>query len=71
MRVGGVVVYHSFMEGCTKPRRPRFLLKHGELRKVFAGTEASSDRTFTVLVDELFTISDGRPTCLFIAMRES
>ncbi|TQV73747.1 methyltransferase domain-containing protein [Aliikangiella marina] len=61
---GGYIVYQTFMEGCEvfgKPKNPRFLLKKGELAKVFAG--------FELLVDKIEYLDDGRPTNIFIARR--
>jgi hypothetical protein len=60
----GVVLYHTFMVGSQafgSPRNPNFLLKPGELATVFSD--------FTVLLDEVVTLADGRPMTMFVARR--
>lgn len=60
----GVVLYHTFMVGSQafgSPRNPNFLLKPGELAAVFSD--------FTVLLDEVVTLADGRPMTMFVARR--
>jgi SAM-dependent methyltransferase len=61
---GGFVVYHQFMIGCQKPRRPRFLLNEGELATTFTSLG------FEVIEDRVFTISDGRPCSWFLARKK-
>jgi len=63
VKPGGFVVFHTFMEGCKKPKKEQFKLKDGELKRVF-GDE------FDVLEDKIFTISDGRPTSWFCARKK-
>ncbi|PID64204.1 MAG: methyltransferase type 11 [Gammaproteobacteria bacterium] len=64
LKPGGVVMYQTFMEGCEKtaigrPRNPAFLLKQGELAGIFAD--------YTVLLDEVAILEDGRSVAEFIA----
>ena len=61
---GGLLVYQTFMLGCEKigrPRNPDFLLKPGELRSVFSG--------FSVLMDDVSYLEDGRPVSAFVAQK--
>lgn len=63
---GGFIVYQTFMQGCEKigsPRNPRFLLQPGELADAFAG--------FTILLDDICHLQDGRPVSAFIARKPS
>jgi tellurite methyltransferase len=66
---GGIVAYHTFMDGCQhtelgRPRNPKFLLADGELARVFA---AAGD--FVVHVDEVIRDEYDRPLSIFIAQR--
>jgi hypothetical protein len=54
-------VYHTFMKGCFKPRRPRFILEPDELRQVFAD--------FKVVEYREAKIEDGRPVQFIIAQK--
>jgi hypothetical protein len=65
IKPGGFIVFHQFMVGCTKPHRPKFLLREGEL----ATEHFSPDHGFRVLQDKIITISDGRPTSYFLAQK--
>ena len=61
---GGYLIYQTFVEGCEvfgKPKRPRFILKYGELASHFS--------SFEILVDKKVILDDGRPTNLFIARK--
>lgn len=60
----GVILYHTFMVGSEafgSPKNPNFLLASGELAAVFSD--------FTILLDEVVTLSDGRPMSLFLARK--
>lgn len=60
----GFLVYQTFLEGSEKfgqPKRPRFLLKYGELAKAFSH--------YRILLDEVEYLEDGRPTNIFIAQK--
>ncbi|MGX5203155.1 methyltransferase domain-containing protein [Aliikangiella sp. IMCC44632] len=60
----GFVAYQTFSEGCEafgKPKNPRFILKNGELAKVFSD--------FKILCDETIWLNDGRPNNVFIAQK--
>ena len=62
---GGYFLMHTFMEGCEKfgsPKKPKFLLKSGELASVFG-------ERWTVLMDEVRPITDGRPLSYFMASK--
>ncbi len=62
--VGGYIVYQTFMQGCEvfgSPKNPRYLLKPGELAREFSD--------FSIVIDEVITLDDGRPTNCFIAQR--
>ena len=66
---GGVIIYHTFMKGCEntevgRPKSPKFLLNEGELRSIF-----ESYGNFTIIHDEIYVLSDGRPTSLFVARK--
>ena len=65
---GGYICYHTFMDGCQdtkigRPRRPQFLLQHGELRNVFSPPE------FDCIMDTIHMLPDSRPTSLFVARK--
>lgn len=64
---GGLLLYHTFMDGCQNigrktPTKPRFLLQNGELATVFKPH-------FDVIVDNIIHLSDGRPTSNFLARK--
>lgn len=59
----GVFLYQTFMEGCELlggPRNPKFLLKQGELARLF--------HPATIIVDDIIYLNDGRPMSAFIAL---
>ncbi len=61
---GGLIGYHTFMQGSEQfgsPRNPKFLLKNGELIETFGG--------FEILLNEVITLADGRPMSHFIAKK--
>lgn len=61
---GGMVAYHTFMQGCEKigsPRNPNYLLKPNELAETFD--------EFIVLQNEVSHLSDGRPVANFVARK--
>lgn len=65
---GGLLLFHTFMEGADKvgrktPTRPRFLLKEGELRTAF-------EEHFIVLEDSILLLPDERPTSCFLAQKK-
>lgn len=63
---GGFILYQTFMQGCEAigtPKNPRFLLKENELNQVFSG--------YTMWLDEIHTLEDGRPVSAFIAQKPS
>ena len=67
---GGFLVFHTFMKGCEntavgRPKRPQFLLNPNELATVFG-----SENGFKVIRDEIFIITDGRPTSFFVAQKQ-
>eukprot|EP01090_Pellita_catalonica_P019024 TRINITY_DN6319_c0_g2_i1.p1 TRINITY_DN6319_c0_g2~~TRINITY_DN6319_c0_g2_i1.p1 ORF type:complete len:245 (+),score=32.60 TRINITY_DN6319_c0_g2_i1:25-735(+) len=69
IRKGGFICFHTFVVGCEKskvgrPKKPRFLLKHDELASIF-----SPQNGWTIMVDDILPIRDGRPTSFFIARR--
>jgi tellurite methyltransferase len=62
----GYIAYQTFSEGCEafgKPKNPRFILKNGELAKVFGH--------FNILCDETIRLTDGRPNNVFIAQKST
>ncbi|WP_373016912.1 methyltransferase domain-containing protein [Thiomicrorhabdus sp.] len=62
VKPGGWIVFQTFAEGAEafgSPKNPNFLLKPGELEQVFAD--------FSVIVDKIDTLPDGRPVASFIA----
>jgi len=64
IKPGGYLIYQTFVEGCEafgKPKRARFILKHGELARIFSHYE--------ILEDSEVLLEDGRPTNLFIARK--
>jgi len=74
LKEGGFVCYHTFMEGCEKfgrPRNPRFLLKHGELSSLYRSLVLSDhpNQHMQIILDQFRPISDGRPTCFFLAQK--
>lgn len=52
---GGFVVFHTFTEPSTKPRKAKHVLRRGELAQVFGDTLG-----WHVLVHEELTLGDGR-----------
>jgi hypothetical protein len=61
---GGMIAYHTFMQGCEKigsPRNPNYLLKPNELAETFD--------EFIVLQNEVSHLSDGRPVANFVARK--
>lgn len=61
---GGYIIYQTFMQGCEQwgsPKNPRYLLKEGELKRQFG--------SFTVLLDDIALLPDGRPTNRFVARK--
>ena len=63
LRPGGVIVYQTFMEGATKPRRAKFKLKPQELAETFPS------QGYRHLLNKVETLSDGRPVSAFIAQK--
>ncbi len=62
----GHIIYQTFMQGCEKfgsPKNPRFLLQQGELARCFS--------SYTICLDQIDYLSDGRPVNSFIAQKES
>jgi len=63
---GGYFLMHTFMEGCEKfgtPKKSKFMLKHNELFHTF-------HKGWTILMNEVRPISDGRPLSYFIAVKD-
>lgn len=61
---GGIIAYHTFMQGCEKigsPRNPNYLLKPNELARVF--------NDYDLLQNKETQLSDGRPVAEFIAQK--
>ncbi len=61
---GGYIIYQTFLQGCEQwgsPKNPRYLLEEGELRRQFG--------SFTVLLDDIALLPDGRPTNRFVARK--
>lgn len=66
---GGLLAYEHFLDGCEEfgsPMNPAQRLRHGELARVFG-----SEHGFTILVDEVAHLLDGRPIARFIARRDT
>jgi hypothetical protein len=66
IRPGGLVVVQTFVEGVEafgSPKNPNFILKRGELAKTFSD--------FTIIVDKIDTLKDGRPVSSFIAQKKT
>lgn len=66
IRPGGLVVMQTFVEGVEafgSPKKPNFILKRGELAKTFSD--------FTIIVDKIDTLKDGRPVSSFIAQKKT
>jgi SAM-dependent methyltransferase len=66
LKPNGIIIYQTFMEGCEKisrPKNPRFLLKHGELASVF--------ENFTIIKNSISYLDDGRPVSAFIAQKNT
>ena len=66
---GGFILYHTFLEGCDKvgnmsPKKPRFILKNGELSSIF-----SEKNGFKICTDTLTYLSDQRPISYFVAYK--
>ena len=60
------VAIHTFLEGAAefgKPKNPDFLLKDSELAERFS--------SWSVLLDQVHTLDDGRPLSLFVAQKVS
>lgn len=66
IRPGGFIVYHTFMEGCLKPRTKKFLLAPGELKAIF-----EQENQFEILEDKVIHLDDGRPTSYFLARKKA
>lgn len=65
LKPGGVILYQTFMQGAEKtavgrPRNPAFLLQPGELADIFS--------EFSILLDEVEQLEDGREVSAFIAV---
>ena len=61
---GGYLVMQAFMQGAEafgSPKNPNFLLAPGELAEVFSD--------FTIIVDRIECLADGRPVGSFIAQK--
>lgn len=58
---GGLLLFHTFMEGCSHPKDPEHLLRPGELRATFAELE--------VLRDEEMPGEDGRVMSFFVGRK--
>jgi hypothetical protein len=61
IKPGGFIVFHTFMEGCSKPRKKKYLLAKGELAQRF--------NDFIILEDRIITLRDGRPMSFFLAQK--
>jgi len=64
LKSGGIIVYQTFMQGCEafgSPKNPRFLLKSGELARLY--------QNLHILYDQQEFLIDGRPTNAFIAQK--
>lgn len=64
LKPGGWVLWQTFSQGVEafdSPKNPRFILKTGELAKIFSD--------FCVVIDRIETIQDGRPVSSFIAQK--
>jgi len=64
IKVGGAIVYSTFMVGSEQygsPKNPNYLLKPGELAEVFS--------SYKILIDEARNLPDGRPVALFVAIK--
>ncbi|MDG6773085.1 class I SAM-dependent methyltransferase [Thiomicrorhabdus sp. ZW0627] len=64
VKPGGWIVFQTFAEGAEvfgSPKNPNFLLKPGELKEVFAD--------FSVIIDKIDALPDGRPVASFIAQK--
>lgn len=64
LKPGGVILFETFSSGVEKigtPKNPNFILNENELREVFAD--------FTVIVDRITELADGRPVNSFIAQK--
>ena len=62
--VNSKVAIHTFLEGAAdfgSPKNPDFLLKNNELAERFAD--------WSVLLDQVHTLDDGRPLSLFVAQK--
>ncbi len=65
IRPGGFVVMQTFVEGVEafgSPKNPNYILKRGELAKSFSD--------FTIIIDKIETLKDGRPVSSFIAQKK-
>lgn len=61
---GCKVAIHTFLEGAAtfgSPKNPDFLLKNNELSERF--------KDWSVLIDQVHTLEDGRPLSLFVAQK--
>ena len=64
--VNSKVAIHTFLEGAAEfgsPKNPDFLLKNNELAERFSD--------WSVLLDQVHTLDDGRPLSLFVAQKVS
>jgi len=64
LKPGGWVLWQTFSQGVElfgSPKNPRFILKPGELAEIFAD--------FSVVIDRIETIQDGRPVASFVAQK--
>jgi SAM-dependent methyltransferase len=64
IRPGGFIVYHTFMEGCLKPKTKKYLLAAGELKAIFG-----HENQFEIIEDRVIHLEDGRPTSYFLARK--
>jgi tellurite methyltransferase len=61
VKPGGFIVFHTFMEGCSKPRKKKYLLAKGELAQLFSD--------FKILEDKVITLLDGRLASFFLGQK--
>lgn len=65
IKPGGAIVYSTFMVGSEQygsPKNPAYLLKPGELARVFSN--------YHILIDQQRALADGRPVALFVAIKK-
>ncbi|CAK9023337.1 unnamed protein product [Durusdinium trenchii] len=61
---GGLLLFHTFMEGCSHPKDPEHLLRPGELSRTFGNA-------LELLRDEELPGEDGRVMSFFVARKRS